>query len=145
MDGDKTFVMIKPDGVRRRLIGKIIARFEDAGFKLMKMKLLTLSRELASEHYAEHEGKPFYEDLLEFITSGPSIAILFQGDNAVKRVRALVGATNPEEAKSGTIRGDFKENPLRSITENIIHASDSDNSAKREISLFFQDKIALGL
>ncbi|MBN1800622.1 MAG: nucleoside-diphosphate kinase [Candidatus Lokiarchaeota archaeon] len=138
---DKTFVMIKPDAVRRNLIGKIITRFEEAGFKLINLKLITLSRELASKHYAEHKGKPFYNDLLAFITSGPSIAMLLQGEDVIKKVRKIVGATNPEEAQSGTIRGDFKEIPLKSVTENLIHASDSESSAKREIYLFFENNL----
>ncbi len=137
MSVSRTFVMIKPDGVRRNLVGKIVNRFEDAGIKLIAMQLLEVSRELAKKHYAEHEGKSFYDNLLDFITSGPSVAMILEGNNIVPEVRKMVGATNPAEAQTGTIRGDFKEEPLKSVTENMIHASDSDQSAKREIGLFF--------
>ncbi|MFX1275547.1 MAG: nucleoside-diphosphate kinase [Promethearchaeota archaeon] len=133
----RTFVMIKPDGVRRNLVGKIIGRFEEAGIKLITMQMLSVSRKMAEKHYAEHEGKEFYKRLLNFITSGPSIAMVLEGSNVVPEVRKMVGATNPAEAESGTIRGDFREEPLKSTTENMIHASDSDQSANREIKLFF--------
>jgi len=132
--------MIKPDGVKRNLVGKIINRFEDAGIKLITMQMLNVSKKLAEKHYAEHEGKHFYDDLLDFITSGPSVAMILEGDGIVSEVRKMVGATNPADAESGTIRGDFKEEPLKSVTENMIHASDSDQSAKREIELFFGKK-----
>ena len=140
MGYSRTFVMIKPDGVRRNLVGKIINRFEEAGINLITLQMLDVSRKLAEEHYAEHECKPFYDDLLDFITSGPSVAMILEGDDIVSEVRKMVGATNPAEADSGTIRGDFREEPLKSITENMIHASDSDQSAKREIGLFFGKK-----
>jgi len=140
MGYSRTFVMIKPDGVRRKLVGKIINRFEEAGINLIILQMLDVTRKLAEKHYAEHEGKPFYNNLLDFITSGPSVAMILEGDDIVSEVRKIVGATNPAEADSGTIRGDFREEPLKSITENMIHASDSDQSAKREIGLFFGKK-----
>ena len=140
MGNSRTFVMIKPDGVRRNLIGKIINRFEDTGIKIITLQMLDVSRKLAEKHYAEHEGKDFYDNLMNFITSGPSVAMILEGNNIVAEVRKMVGATNPLEAQSGTIRGDFKEEPLKSVTENMIHASDSDQSTKREISLFFGKK-----
>jgi len=140
MGHSRTFVMIKPDGVRRNLVGKIINRFEDAGIKLITMQMLNVSKKLAEKHYAEHAGKHFYDNLLDFITSGPSVAMILEGDDIVSNVRKMVGATNPADAESGTIRGDFKEEPLKSVTENMIHASDSDQSAKREIGLFFGKK-----
>ncbi len=140
MGYSRTFVMIKPDGVRRKLVGKIINRFEEAGINLITLQMLDVTRKLAEKHYAEHEGKPFYNNLLDFITSGPSVAMILEGDDIVSEVRKIVGATNPAEADSGTIRGDFREEPLKSITENMIHASDSDQSAKREIGLFFGKK-----
>ena len=140
MGYSRTFVMIKPDGVRRNLVGKIINRFEDAGINLVTLQMLDVSRKLAEKHYSEHEGKHFYDNLLDFITSGPSVAMILEGDDIVSEVRKMVGATNPAEAKSGTIRGDFREEPLKSVTENMIHASDSDQSAKREIELFFGKK-----
>ncbi len=133
----RTYVMIKPDGVKRKLVGKIINRFEEAGINIITMKMLDVSRKLAEQHYAEHEGKPFYDDLLNFITSGSSVALILEGNNVISEVRKMIGATNPAEAKSGTIRGDLREDPLKSVTENMIHASDSDQSAKREIRLFF--------
>ena len=137
----RTFVMIKPDGVRRKLAGKIINRFEDANIEIVKIKMLTISEKLAKEHYFEHEGKEFFGKLLKFITSGPCIAMVLQGDNVVPHVRKLVGATNPADAKKGTIRGDFRKEPVDSVTENMVHASDSDESAIREISLFFGNGI----
>ncbi|MHA1439738.1 MAG: nucleoside-diphosphate kinase, partial [Promethearchaeota archaeon] len=135
---NKTFVMIKPDGVSRKLIGKIINRFEKENFQIIAMKMFQVSKELAEIHYAEHKGKSFYEKLISFITSGPIVAMVLKSDdNIVKKVREIVGATNPAEALPGTIRGDFKEIPVKSVTENMIHASDSKESAKREINLFF--------
>ncbi len=134
----KTFVMIKPDAVKRDLIGRIINRFEEAEDLTIKdMKMMSLNRSLAESNYLEHKGKEFYPRLIEFITSGPVVAMVIEGENAISKVRELVGATNPSKAESGTIRGDFKEIPVNSITENMIHASDSEISAKREIALFF--------
>lgn len=126
--------MIKPDGVGRRLVGGVIGRFEAKGLKLVAMKMLRISPELAAQHYAEHEGKPFYSSLIEFITSGPSIPMVWEGENAVAVVRKLNGATNPQEADVGTIRGDFGL-----ITQNnIVHASDSPETAAREMALYFE-------
>ena len=113
----RTFVMIKPDAVGRNLVGKIINRLEDAGMKLITLQMLSVSRKMAEKHYAEHEGKEFYERLLNFITSGPSVAMVLEGVDVVPEVRKIVGATNPAEAESGTIRGDFREEPLKSVTE----------------------------
>ena len=135
---NRSLVFVKPDAVRRKLIGKIIERFEDAGLKIIALKMLTLSKGMAGKHYAEHEGKEFYENLLKFVTSGPIVAMILEGDkNVISKVRDMVGATDPKEAEPGTIRGDFKEQPVKSVTENMIHASDSEKSAKREITLFF--------
>ena len=133
----RTFLMIKPDGVRRKLAGKIIDRFENANIEIITMKMLDVSEKLAKKHYVEHEGKDFFENLLNFITSGPSIAMVLEGIDIVSEVRRLVGATNPAEAEPGTIRGDLREEPVKSVTENMVHASDSDEAAKREITLFF--------
>lgn len=133
-----TFVMIKPDAVRRNLIGKIINRFEeDSGLNIINIKMMTLTKKLAEKNYAEHEGKEFYDRLIKFITSGPVVPLVIEGENAISRVREIVGATNPSEAEQGTIRGDFKEIPVKSITENMVHASDSESSAKRELEIFF--------
>ena len=130
---DRTFVMVKPDGVQRGLVGDIVARFERRGLKIAAMKLLHVSNDLAKKHYEEHAAKPFYPGLVGFITSGPVVAMVIEGKDAVPVVRSMVGATNPAKSDPGTIRGDFALDTGR----NIIHASDSPESAKREISLYF--------
>jgi len=126
--------MIKPDAVQRGLIGEIISRLEKKGLKIVAMKMINVSKELAEMHYAEHREKPFFQSLVDYITSAPVVAMVVEGRNAVKVVRTLVGATNPVEALPGTIRGDFGMD----IGRNVIHASDSLESAEREISLFFK-------
>ena len=131
---EKTFVMVKPDGVQRGIGGQVITRFEEKGLKLVAAKFMRIDKELASKHYGEHVGKPFYEPLVEFITSGPVMAMVWEGQDAISTVRTTVGKTNPKEAGPGTIRGDFGMHTGR----NIIHASDSPASADREINLFFQ-------
>ncbi|GAB2729958.1 nucleoside-diphosphate kinase [Kitasatospora kifunensis] len=130
----RTLVLLKPDAVRRGLAGEIISRIErKAGWRLSALELRTFERETLETHYAEHLGRPFYEPLLEFMTSGPSIALIVEGENVIPGVRALAGATDPLVAGPGTIRGDFA-----TITrENLIHASDSEASAEREIKIFF--------
>lgn len=130
---ERTLVLLKPDAVQRRLVGRIIARFEDKGLRLVGMKLLSISSELAEQHYAEHRGKPFYGELIRFITSSPVVALVVEGPGAVSTVRALMGKTNPLEAAPGTIRGDFG----LSLTMNLVHGSDSQGTAAREIPLFF--------
>ncbi len=130
---ERTFVMIKPDGVQRGLIGEVISRLERKGLKIVAMKMLWIQEETAREHYAEHSEKPFFQALVDYITSGPVVAMVVEGKEAVKVVRTLVGATNPVEASPGTIRGDFGMD----IGRNVVHASDSLESAEREISLFF--------
>lgn len=136
MSIEKTFVMIKPDGIQRGLAGKLISRFEKKKLKIIAMKMLTLSKEMAEKHYAEHKGKDFYEPLISFITSGPVIAFVLKGPEVISIVRKLVGATNPRDAEPGTIRGDH----ALLTTFNIIHASDSRESAGREIGLFFDSE-----
>ncbi len=131
---ERTFVMVKPDGVQRGLVGEIIRRLERKGLKIVAMKMLKIDEDLAKEHYAEHREKPFFKNLVEYITSGPVVAMVVEGKEAVRVVRNLVGATNPVEANPGTIRGDFGLD----IGRNVVHASDSIESAKREISLFFK-------
>jgi len=133
---EKTFVMIKPDGVQRGLIGEIISRIERKGLKIVAMKMLHISQELAQRHYAEHRGKPFFDSLISYITSGPVVAMVVEGKEAVKVMRSLVGKTNPIEASPGTIRGDY----AMDVGRNVIHASDSIESANREISLFFDEE-----
>ena len=130
---EKTLVLVKPDGVRRGLSGEIIARFENRGLQIVALKLMQISRTMAEKHYAEHMGKPFFDSLVEFITSGPVVAMVVKGDHAIRAVRAMMGATNPLEAAPGTIRGDF----ALVMSENVIHGSDGAESAAREIDAFF--------
>jgi len=127
--------MVKPDGVRKSLAGEIIKRYESAGLKLIALKLVRLSQEKAEELYSIHKGKPFYNELVDFIISGPVVPMVLEGENAVNRVRDIMGATNPKEAAPGTIRGDFAEE----ISENIVHGADSVESANREIPVFFSE------
>ncbi|MBC1520522.1 nucleoside-diphosphate kinase [Listeria aquatica] len=131
---ERTYVMVKPDGVARGLIGKIITRFEDKGLNLVSAKLLQMDEALAKAHYQEHVGKPFFDDLVSFITSGPIFAMVLEGDEAISVARKMMGATNPLEATPGTIRADFAVH----MNRNVIHGSDSEASAKREIGLFFK-------
>ncbi|MDR4888719.1 nucleoside-diphosphate kinase [Fredinandcohnia sp. QZ13] len=133
---EKTFLMVKPDGVQRQLIGEIVSRFERKGFQLVGAKLMAVSEELASEHYAEHKERPFFGELVEFITSGPVFAMVWQGENVIATARHMMGATNPKDAAPGTIRGDFG----LTVGKNVIHGSDSTASAEREISLFFKEE-----
>lgn len=133
MSSERTLVLVKPDGVRRRLVGEVIARIERKGLSITQMDLRTIDRELAEEHYAEHTDKPFFGELVKFITGGPVVAMIVQGPDAVAATRALMGATNPVEATPGSIRGDF----ATTIGENIVHGSDSSDSAEREIGIFF--------
>lgn len=135
MASERTLVLIKPDGVKRGLVGEIISRFERLGLRIVAMKLMRVDEELASRHYAEHREKPFYPELVSFITSGEVVAMVLEGESAVTAVRKVMGATNCLEAAPGTIRGDFG----LGITQNLVHGSDSPESAAREISLFFPD------
>lgn len=128
--------MLKPGVLNRRLVGEVISRFEKKGLKLVALKMMQISPELASKHYAEHNGKDFYNALVNYITSAPVVAMVWQGDDCVQIVRKMVGATSPAKAEPGTIRGDY----CMHTNHNIIHASDSDESAAREISLFFKDE-----
>jgi nucleoside-diphosphate kinase len=132
-DVQRTFIMVKPDGVRRRLVGDVIRRIEAKGYELKEMKLFTIDQEMAREHYAEHMEKPFFAELVAFITSGPVVAMMVEGDDAVAGMRQIMGATNPLEAAPGSIRGDHAS----VITENLVHGSDSPGSAERELKLFF--------
>lgn len=132
-DVQRTFIMVKPDGVRRRLIGEVVSRIEAKGLSITEMKMFTIDRSLAEEHYAEHRQRPFFEELVSFITSGPVVAMVVEGDDAVAGMRQIMGATDPLEAAPGSIRGDF----ATAIGENIVHGSDSPASAAREVGLFF--------
>ncbi|MBQ9796032.1 MAG: nucleoside-diphosphate kinase [Clostridia bacterium] len=132
---ERTFVAIKPDGVKRGLIGKILERIENKSYKIIAMKLINVTPEIAAKHYEEHFGKPFYEKLIKFITMGPIVAMIIEGKNAIKGVRHLVGKTNPDEADDGSIRADFSS----FSTMNLVHASDSVESAQREMNLYFNE------
>ena len=130
---ERTLILVKPDAFARNLTGEIIARFERKGLRLVALKQMTMARELAGQHYAEHEGKPFFGELVEFITSGPLVAMVLEGDSAVTAARQVIGATNPLEAAPGSIRGDF----ALEIGQNLVHGSDSPAAATRELALFF--------
>jgi nucleoside-diphosphate kinase len=130
---EQTFIALKPDAVQRGLIGPITERFERKGFQLVASKLMQVPRDLAERHYGEHKEKPFFKGLVDFITSGPILAMVWQGENVVAQARTMMGATNPKDATPGTIRGDYAV----TLDRNVIHGSDSVESAKREIGLFF--------
>jgi len=132
---ERTLILIKPDAFSRNLSGEIIARFERKGLRLAAMTLMTMSRELAAKHYAEHEGKGFYDELVTFITSGPLVAMVLEGEQAVGAARQVIGATDPLQATTGSIRGDF----AIEVGQNMVHGSDSPESAAREVALFFPD------
>jgi nucleoside-diphosphate kinase len=135
MARETTLVLVKPDGMERRLAGEIIARFERRGLELRGARLLKISKPMARDHYAEHQGKPFYTDLVEFITSGRVLALAVSGESAISAVRTMMGATNPLDSAPGTIRGDY----ALELEQNIVHGSDSKASARRELALFFPD------
>jgi nucleoside-diphosphate kinase len=130
---DRTLILVKPDAFERGLTGEIIARFERKGLRIAALKHMTVDEDLAKRHYAEHEGKPFFGELVDFITSGPLVAMVLEGHEAVKAARQIIGATNPLEAAPGSIRGDF----ALEVGQNMVHGSDSDESAEREVALFF--------
>ena len=132
---ERTLILIKPDAFARNLSGEIIARFERKGLRLVGLNLLTLDQELAARHYAEHEGKSFYDELVTFITSGPLVAMVLEGEQAVVAARQVIGATDPLKATTGSIRGDF----AIEVGQNMVHGSDSPESAAREVALFFPD------
>lgn len=137
---EKTLILVKPDGVAKGLTGEIIGRFERRGFKVTALKLLRLSTAQAEEHYAEHKGKAFFAGLVTFITSGPLVAMVIEGENAIKAARTMMGSTNPLDAAPGTIRGDY----ALEIGSNIIHGSDSQASAAREIAIYFSQTEIVG-
>src|SRR3989440_13078061 len=131
----RPLILIKPDAFQRAITGEILARFERKGLKLVAMKLMTMDRALAEQHYAEHAGKPFFGELVEFITSGPLVALVLEGHEAVVAARQTIGATDPLEASPGSIRGDF----ALEVGQNMVHGSDSNESAAREVGLFFRE------
>ncbi|MGN6869381.1 MAG: nucleoside-diphosphate kinase [Solirubrobacteraceae bacterium] len=132
---ERTLILVKPDAFARNLTGEIIARFERKGLRLLALSLMTMTRDLAASHYAEHVGKGFYEELVSFITSGPLVAMVLEGEQAVVAARQVIGATNPLEATTGSIRGDY----AIEVGQNMVHGSDSPDSAAREVALFFPD------
>jgi nucleoside-diphosphate kinase len=137
-DAERTFVMVKPDGVQRGLVGKIISRFEERGLKLVGAKFMQIDQDLAEDHYGEHEDKPFFDDLVGFITSDPVMAMVWEGQDATRQVRSMVGETDPAESPPGSIRGDFGLD----LGRNVIHASDHEDPGanEREIDLFFDEE-----
>jgi nucleoside-diphosphate kinase len=135
---ERTLILVKPDAFARNLTGEIIARFERKGLRLCGLKQMTMSRELAEQHYAEHAGKGFYDELVDFITSGPLVAMVLEGEQAVVAARQVIGATNPLEATTGSIRGDY----AIEVGQNMVHGSDSSGSATREVGLFFPELAA---
>ncbi len=134
MSLERTYAMVKPDGVKRGLVGDVVKRLEQKGFKIVGLKLMQIPRETAEKHYGEHQGKPFFEGLVSFITSGPVVAMVIEGENAILEWRKMMGATNPKDAALGTIRGDY----ALSIDENVAHGSDAPETAEREIGIFFK-------
>lgn len=135
MSIERTFAMVKPDGVRRRLVGELVSRIEAKGYDVIALKQMTIPRATAEKHYGEHAEKPFFDGLVEFITSGPVVAMVLEGENAIAGWRGMMGATNPADAAPGTIRGDF----ATTIDENVAHGSDAPGTALREIGLFFPE------
>ena len=139
MSSEQTLILVKPDGVRRGLVGEVIARVERKGYKIKNPRMLTADRNLLAKHYAEHEGKPFYEPLMEFMLSGPIVAMVAEGERVIEGFRKLAGATDPTIAEPGTIRGDLARDQGTKVVQNIVHGSDSPESANREIKIFFNN------
>ena len=131
----RTLILVKPDAFERALTGEVLARFERKGLRIAALRHMTMDRQLAEQHYAEHDGKPFFGELVEFITSGPIVAMVLEGESAIKAARQVIGATNPLEAAPGSIRGDF----ALEVTFNMVHGSDADESAEREIGIWFPE------
>ena len=140
MSLEKTLILVKPDGVARGLVGEVIASIEAKGYKISALRMLQADRSLLEKHYAEHQGKPFFEPLLEFMLSGPIVAIVAEGNRVIEGFRSLAGATDPTVAAPGTIRGDLARDQGTKVVQNIVHGSDSPESAAREIAIFFEGK-----
>ncbi len=140
MSSEKTLILVKPDGVRRGLVGEVISRIEKKGYSVTALRMLQADRALLEKHYEEHKGKPFYEPLLEFMTSGPIVAMIAEGNRVIEGFRSLAGATDPTVAAPGTIRGDLARDQGTKVVQNIVHGSDSPESAAREIAIFFEGK-----
>jgi nucleoside-diphosphate kinase len=137
MSSQQTLILVKPDGVKRGLVGEVIARVERKGYKVTNLKMLTADRNILAKHYAEHEGKPFYEPLMEFMMSGPIVAMVAEGERVIEGFRKLAGTTDPTTAEPGTIRGDLARDIGTKVVQNVVHGSDSPESAQREINIFF--------
>ena len=140
MSIEKTLVLVKPDGVARGLVGEVIARIEAKGYKIVALRMLQADRALLEKHYAEHQGKPFFEPLVEFMMSGPIVALVAEGNRVIEGFRSLAGVTDPTVAAPGTIRGDLARDQGTKVVQNIVHGSDSPESAAREIAIFFEGK-----
>ena len=139
MSSEQTLILVKPDGVKRGLVGEVIVRVERKGYKITNLRMLTADRNILAKHYAEHEGKPFYEPLMEFMASGPIVAMVAEGERVIEGFRKLAGATDPTVAEPGTIRGDLARDQGTKVVQNIVHGSDSSESASREIKIFFNN------
>ncbi len=140
MSTEKTLVLVKPDGVARGLVGEVIARIEAKGYRIIQLRMLQADRALLEKHYAEHQGKPFFEPLVEFMLSGPIVALVAEGNRVIEGFRSLAGVTDPTVAAPGTIRGDLARDQGTKVVQNIVHGSDSPESAAREIAIFFEGK-----
>lgn len=140
VNSEKTLILIKPDGVRRGLVGEVISRIERKGYTVSALRMLQADRSILEKHYAEHNGKPFYEPLLDFMGSGPIVAMIAEGNRVIEGFRSLAGATDPTVAAPGTIRGDLARDQGTKVVQNIVHGSDSPESAAREIAIFFEGK-----
>ena len=136
---ERTLILVKPDGVARSLVGEVVSRVENKGYQIVGLKMLTPTREILAKHYAEHEGKPFYEPLIEFMLSGPIVAMIAQGNRVIEGFRKLAGTTDPTTAEPGTIRGDLARDQGTKVVQNIVHGSDSPESAARELAIFFPE------
>ena len=137
---ERTLILVKPDGVRRGLVGQVISRIESKGYQITDLKLMNPTRALLEEHYAEHKGKPFFEPLVEFMLSGPIVAMIAEGERVIEGFRSLAGVTDPTVAAPGTIRGDLARDQGTKVVQNLVHGSDSPESANREIAIFFGGK-----
>ncbi|CAB4606790.1 MAG: nucleoside-diphosphate kinase [Actinobacteria bacterium] len=137
---ERTLILVKPDGVRRGLVGQVISRIESKGYQITDLKLMNPTRALLEEHYAEHKGKPFFEPLVEFMLSGPIVAMVAEGERVIEGFRSLAGVTDPTVAAPGTIRGDLARDQGTKVVQNLVHGSDSPESANREIAIFFGGK-----
>ena len=137
---ERTLILVKPDGVRRGLVGEVISRIESKGYQITDLKLMNPTRALLEEHYAEHKGKPFFDPLVEFMLSGPIVAMVAEGERVIEGFRSLAGVTDPTVAAPGTIRGDLARDQGTKVVQNLVHGSDSPESANREISIFFGGK-----